>query len=1289
MKLHWLTPFIMALGLFLPGLWLLTPVKAQVSVPSPTSGLELPLLQADSNLTSIMPISAPWLPGNAQNFDLVNYLGGGAAGQIAIQDHYAYTVLGVAELVILDVRNPASPIRVGAIARSLERVYELYLTDEYAYVMSRAGWWVVDISDPAHPLEVGLYPGWPFTAITFANGYAYLTNDQGLRIVELSSPAGPTEVAFFETATSIDQVVVSGSYAYLIGTNYQKLSVVNVAVPTAPRLVKSYKLRGGVTGLTASGDYLYWLDSLFQINILNVSNPLIVRKVGVFPASEGKLIVEADRIYFFHCLFCDDERRTLEVVDNSKPVQLTQQALITLPYKIKDAAVKGDYLYLATGETGLRILDVSQPTQPNEVGAYQANPKTIALAGDSAYLLTQQGIQIMDISDPAKIIPVGFYQTSSPGRSLAVVHHTAVLVDEANTVRLIDISNPAQPLEVGTYTPPEPLSQVTLAGDYAYLFDPAGSGLYIVDISNPRQPVETAFYPLQAITSVTVAGDNLHIAGLGGWYIVSIANPGNPVTLYSDTQARFSEVAVAGNYAYVAGENYYGKLLKIMDISDPAAPVSVEQDDNSSLNFFQHMVISGDYVYGSNYSHVQAMRLSPSATLIPLGFFNLGWDTESQLFSLAVTGTIVYLASPENGLAVLQFQPHPLPQPRLTLELTHHLGGAAEAIAIQDNYAYVGFGPELAVLDISNPAQPVRIGWLVLSPDQSATIQDITLVPPYAYLVDNNTLWVVDISKPTAPVEVSHMVIIPFDDPEVSLLNTTVKIAGDYAYLAQIIASKCSGSCSSISGKLTIIDVSAQQELRKVASLRIASPAMDLLISDHYAYIAAFDGHGLPVLDISNPLSPTRVADAGAATSFTNLVRVNGYIYATYNEEATFINPEVQLSEVTVITLTNPVSPTIAAILSRIDESYVTEDIVSVGHYLYVTEKLGYPPSQPRPEGDGLRILDITDPLSPTVAGFYPTPQGVTALAATAATVYLTNREGGVQILDASDPTKPVEVGHYNGFESACDVAAAGDALYLTDNNDLQVLTPTESTPLTTTRILENNRYSCNLSVITATEAAYLVDTNSLTPTLYSLDIADWLHPTLVHPAAAAYKLPGSNVMPALGLYPAGAKSDAIIRVLASDHFLYVNDDRYDSVMKSSLTSLDLSDPIHPVEVDKLFGFLGRPVVVQGDYAYLLLSIGGLGVLNISDSAQPQAVGWLNLGFFGTDYRWITDLAVQGNYAYLLARNGLHVVDISNPAQPVEVGYHEVPGSSQRLTVLGDSIYVAAERSGLFVFRAP
>jgi hypothetical protein len=105
-------------------------------------------------------------------------------------------------------------------------------------------------------------------------------------------------------------------------------------------------------------------------------------------------------------------------------------------------------------------------------------------------------------------------------------------------------------------------------------------------------------------------------------------------------------------------------------------------------------------------------------------------------------------------------------------------------------------------------------------------------------------------------------------------------------------------------------------------------------------------------------------------------------------------------------------------------------------------------------------------------------------------------------------------------------------------------------------------------------------------------------------------------------------------------------------------------------------------VVVVGNYAYVALDLTGLGVISISDPANPTQIGFCDLP------GWLHGVAVSGNYAYLAAYlDGLRVVSISDPTNPVAVGYYDTPGEAMSVALGGNYAYVADESHGMRMVR--
>ncbi|MFQ5518265.1 MAG: LVIVD repeat-containing protein, partial [Acidimicrobiia bacterium] len=108
------------------------------------------------------------------------------------------------------------------------------------------------------------------------------------------------------------------------------------------------------------------------------------------------------------------------------------------------------------------------------------------------------------------------------------------------------------------------------------------------------------------------------------------------------------------------------------------------------------------------------------------------------------------------------------------VELVGQIGGVTEAVAVWGNYAYIGMGPRLVILDVADPAHPRVVGQTAPLP---GVVWDVAVAGGYAYLADYDAgLRIIDVSQPAAPAEVGS-----FDSPGYA---EGVAVAGGYAYLA-------------------------------------------------------------------------------------------------------------------------------------------------------------------------------------------------------------------------------------------------------------------------------------------------------------------------------------------------------------------------------------------------------------------------------------------------------------------------------------------------------------------------
>jgi len=610
----------------------------------------------------------------------------------------------------------------------------------------------------------------------------------------------------------------------------------------------------------------------------------------------------------------------------------------------------------------------------------------------------------------------------------------------------------------------------------------------------------------------------------------------------------------------------------------------------------------------------------------------------------------------------------------VTLEIVGQAGGALTAMAVAGKAAYLGLGPRLVVLDVSNPSAPAVVGQSELLP---SVARSIAVAGDQVYwLSADGRLLILDVSNPADPRQVAEIPVSPaaqilslqdslayligeacvqdvckgrlgivdFSDPvhpqEVGFWEMPgpvagMRIAGKLAYIAH-------------QAGLLVLDVSdpAQpQEVGSLASKYVSSAAF----SQNHAYLF---GEGLQVIDLSEPANPRQV---GSWKPEPGVYNVN--VAATDGEKVygfeTFGEFGFCASSLYVIDVSNPVEP---RQVGKVEEALVVECAQAArvdGGRLYVAGWNGLSivdvSGQPRLLGafktlslgsfvglaisdqyvywgndlmpESLYVFDVHDPAQPQAYGPFP-PSWTSGLIYAKGYLYAPVWEAGVSVLDVSNPTQPRIVASVTTEDLR---GASGNAAFA-------------------------DPY---LYVTLGEQGLQVVDVS--------------------HPARPAL----------MGRYSIAKSGTSTGGLVVSGAYAYLIEQSYEENANiGQLEILDISDPANPqpvgsVEITDRFSS-ARVAIAEG-YAYLALALcsndtcsGSLKVIDVSDPVKPHLVGALDLA------GGALDAAISGQYALVAAgQGGVWVVNISNPAQPYPAGYLDTPGYASRLMLAGEVIYVA------------
>jgi hypothetical protein len=516
--------------------------------------------------------------------------------------------------------------------------------------------------------------------------------------------------------------------------------------------------------------------------------------------------------------------------------------------QLEDVVVQEPYAYIASGNSGLRVVDISDRTSPVEVGIY--NPSSffaecVAVAGAFAYVGGDH-MHIVDISDPINPQAVGYAAAFGLVSSVAVRNGYAYLTEASHGhLRIFDISDPSQPQLIRFLSLGSSMNDIVLSEGYAYVAQ-YSHGLRIIDISDPS-------------TAYEIGSNN------------------------SPTNAE--GVAVIGGLAFVANGSFN---LKIFDISDPSDPTEIGSLDTPGSSY--SVEVAGNYLYLSNeFEGMYVIDISDPELPLIAGFY----DSPGRVYNISVTGEQAVVADFEDGLRIVDIGDPTTPVEIGFLESVNGIKG----VNYSDGYAYIWIYEDgMRVLDVSDPSLPVEVGRYD-SPDP----RDLTLQDTYAYLVDDNEgLLIIDISDPTAP-----FLAASFGD---IIHERGITVAGDYAYVLRnegILILDISNPLNPIEmyareieyptdieivGNLaylfsrlglSIIDVSDMENPGFVGFFHSnVDLNYDLVVSGGYAYLAQGD-QGFRIIDVSDPTAPFEIVHDTRGRNAQSIDLIGDFLYTS------------------------------------------------------------------------------------------------------------------------------------------------------------------------------------------------------------------------------------------------------------------------------------------------------------------------------------------------------------------------------------------------------------------------
>ncbi len=606
-------------------------------------------------------------------------------------------------------------------------------------------------------------------------------------------------------------------------------------------------------------------EDLASTFVSEAAPPPLVTQLAEYGGAVNALVVQGNYAYAA-------TGRRLAVYDIANPAAPNLVGLSAPGERtITDLAVSGHYVYVVdkgyrvddtmTFHDGLRIFDASNPAQPSLATTYTVpwHPNRIQISGNLAYVFNAIGFVILDISNPTNPTQIGAY-SATPNYGGIVHNTTAYLYDSSTTLSIINVGNPAAPVRITGVDLNNRPTVIAAQGNYLHAGNSYGA-VEMYELSDPQNPQYVSQYTAANATGFAFSGSyvfvssgtNLNPTIPCGVKAVNIADPAAPVSgVNVDIPGCANTVRLSGNYAYAGGAN---GGLSIINVANPAAP--------GIAGAYHRVGGPTDIRVDGNNAYLSSGEFHFVDVANPISPQQLGYNRLNGLIIAGGYGYRLILNTTPGGTVEI-YTITDLHAPQRIAQVA--VDGYPRNLIVGGAYAYVGLAYQggtsggVQIIDVSDPAQPQKRGFF-----PTGNAAGTSAGYPYALSLRAQTLYVieggskfhiVDIADPDTPTAIPHTLTIS--------KPASMVLKGTYAYIA-------TGSWGTGCG-LTILDISDPAYPTLVGGFSDGGwlHTYAVAVGDRYAYIAS-EAMGVQIIDVSNPAEPAPVISPHVAKDTNTL----------------------------------------------------------------------------------------------------------------------------------------------------------------------------------------------------------------------------------------------------------------------------------------------------------------------------------------------------------------------------------------------------------------------------------
>lgn len=935
------------------------------------------------------------------------------ARRVAVQDEFAYVADAADGVKILYLAAPDRPVQI--YGETGQPAYDVLIDGDLLYVAAAGGLRILDAGSRYRPLELGQIelPGTPQElALDADTGRVFIAlGEEGVAVIDARNLASPQVLRVIKLAGSAYSVHFGDGVLYAAGE--EGLAIIT-GEPGQEVLAATFALPGPAYDVDQRGRALFIASGtagLLAVDVTYPAAPALMSVLPMEPISSGdeaprearSVVIVGKRAFVGH----GDGFIVADISRADHLARLTGVAGAGL-----DVAASGVYVFGVRGNE-ISVFDARATAEPIYLRSYIAPAGQVHLSasGDLVFAAPAgSGPDIAVLSFAAPDFPI---ETDNEG-------------EQGHSVRAIPVGQ-----------------HVWLAAGFA--------GLQRYEITEGGALIPRGGYTaVREAAVVTVSGSSLISAGQSGWVNLALGERGTLHPLGGSPDAlSIIDVAQEGDrVAAAAGESG----VALYDVTDASRPVLIAQQE--TYGPAAAVALDASFVFAAD---AGGLSIFERGYLYPVARVS----TPSAATDVVVRGGRAYVSLLNGSLAVIE-----LGDPRGGISQVRSIEtrrptdliptGDGRLYGLADNSVYWLRSDDLSRLDVlMDGTLPGRAEWGVFSGSQFGAFSSGDALRFYDLsALDVGVSWqgTIDLAAFQPGAEDialnGQVVYIAYGEGGLGLIYPLAPATGLRFYQGTVHTVLLSGTTLfALGDELTAWDVTNAEQPRQLSSLALTAPGRslelapggNLLVSlDNGLLIAAWDGTHLSLLGQLVDGSADRAVQIGSRAYIA--MHRGGLLVADVADPAqpaplfTYVSPSGRFVHDLLAWDERHLLVSWEGGIDVLDVSTMAPapyllSVLPTGRDHILGLALDEPGTRAATAlgEDGIALIDLSDPTSPTVAGTVDTPGSGLAAALNDRALFVADGPCGLRVFD---PISLQETGYWRG-SYASTVAAAGDVLYV------------------------------------------------------------------------------------------------------------------------------------------------------------------------------------------------------------------------------------------------------------------